>query len=162
MPALDLDDLAVFVRVVDRGGFAGAARDLGTPTSTVSRAIGRLESRAGVRLLQRTTRAVRPTLEGRELYASIAPAVATLRGAAQALDPGARKLKGRVRVTAPNDLCAAFLSDVIVAFVERHPLVDLDFLAHERAREPRRRRVRHRPSRGGAPRRVDPRDAQGR
>jgi len=127
MAELNLDDLAVFVRVVDCGGFASAARELGEPTSTVSRAITRLEDKSGVRLLHRTTRSVRPTTEGQELYASIAPAVTTLRGAAQSLEPSSQKPKGRLRVTAPNDLCSSFLSDVIVAFLERYPLVSLDF-----------------------------------
>lgn len=127
MADLNLDDLAVFVRVVEREGFAGAARDLGVQTSTVSRAIERLESRAGVRLLQRTTRHVRPTSEGRELYAAVAPAVSTLRVAAHALEPATRQPRGRLRVTAPNDLCSNFLADVIVAFADRHPLVQLDF-----------------------------------
>jgi DNA-binding transcriptional LysR family regulator len=123
----DLDDLALFVRVVERGGFASAAREIGTPTSTVSRAIARLEARTGVRLLHRTTRSMRPTSEGRELYAGIAPALLTLRGAARSLEPATRKPKGRLRVTAPNDLSANFLADVIVAFMERYPLVQLDF-----------------------------------
>jgi len=127
MAALNLDDLAVFVRVVDHGGFASAARELGEPTSTVSRAIARLEAQSGVRLLHRTTRNVRPTTEGHELYASIAPAVTTLRGAAQALEPSTQRPKGRLRVTAPNDLCSSFLPEVIVAFLERFPLVNLDF-----------------------------------
>ncbi|MFT3769075.1 MAG: LysR family transcriptional regulator [Minicystis sp.] len=124
---LNLDDLAVFVRVVEHGGFAGAARALGVPTSTVSRAIDRLEARAGVRLLHRTTRNMRPTSEGRDLHASVAPAVSTLRAAAQALEPSTRQPRGRLRVTAPGDLCANFLADAVVAFAERHPLVQLDF-----------------------------------
>jgi DNA-binding transcriptional LysR family regulator len=127
MADLNLDDLAIFVRVVDRGGFAGAARDLGAPTSTVSRAIERLESGAGVRLLQRTTRHMKPTSEGRDLYASVAQAVATLRTAARMLEPVSRQPRGRLRVTAPLSLCTGFLASVIVAFAERYPLVDLDF-----------------------------------
>ena len=70
---------------------------------------------------------MRPTTEGGALYASVAPAVTTLRSAVRTLEPSTRKPKGRLRVTAPNDLCAAFLADVIVAFTERYPLVDLDF-----------------------------------
>jgi DNA-binding transcriptional LysR family regulator len=127
MAELNLDDLGLFVRVVDRGGFASAAREIGAPTSTVSRAIARLEAGAGVRLLHRTTRSMRPTSEGRELYASVAPAIATLKTAARSLEPVTRKPRGRLRVTAPNDLCSAFLADVIVAFTERYPLVQLDF-----------------------------------
>ena len=127
MTDLGLDDLAVFVRVVERGGFAGAARELGVPTSTVSRAVGRLESRAGVRLLHRTTRHLRPTSEGGELYAGVAPAISSLRAAGRALEPASRQPRGRLRVTAPFDLCANFLADVVVAFADRHPLVQLDF-----------------------------------
>jgi len=127
MAELNLDDLGLFVRVVDRGGFASAARAVGVPTSTVSRAIARLEASTGVRLLHRTTRSMRPTTEGHELYASAAPAIATLKNAARSIEPVTRKPKGRLRVTAPNDLCATFLADVIVAFMERYPLVQLDF-----------------------------------
>jgi DNA-binding transcriptional LysR family regulator len=127
MAELSLDDLAVFVRVVERGGFASAARELGVPTSNISRAIARLESQSGVRLLHRTTRAVKPTTDGRELFASVAPAVMSVRSAARALEPSTRKPKGRLRVTAPHDICASFLADVIVAFAERYPQVALDF-----------------------------------
>lgn len=127
MADLDLNDLAVFARVVESGGFAGAARELGSPTSTVSRTIGRLEARMGARLFHRTTRSMRPTTEGRELYASVGPAVTTLRQAARPIEPATRKPKGRVRVTAPNNLCATFLAEVIVAFLDRYPLVQLDF-----------------------------------
>lgn len=127
MAELSLDDLAVFVRVVERGGFASAARELGVPTSNISRAIARLESQSGVRLLHRTTRAVKPTTDGRELFASVAPAVMSVRSAARALEPATRKPKGRLRVTAPNDICVGFLADVIVAFAERYPQVMLDF-----------------------------------
>jgi DNA-binding transcriptional LysR family regulator len=127
MAELDLDDLGVFVRVVERGGFAAAARELGTPTSTVSRAIARLEAKAAVRLFQRTTRAMRTTTEGRELFASVAPAVTTLRAAARSLETASHKPRGRLRVTAANDLAANFLSGVIVGFMETHPLVQLEF-----------------------------------
>lgn len=127
MPELNLDDIAVFVRVVDHRGFASAARELGVPTSTVSRAIGRLEAVARVRLLHRSTRALRPTSEGDELYAQASSAVSVLRGAARGLESATHRPKGRLRVTAPGDLCANFLADVIVAFADRHPLINLDF-----------------------------------
>jgi DNA-binding transcriptional LysR family regulator len=127
MAELDLDDLGVFVRVVERGGFAGAARDLGAPTSTVSRAIARLEQTARVRLFHRTTRTMRPTTEARELFASIGPAVTTLRSAARSLESASHKPRGRLRVTAPIDLSANFLASVIVSFMESHPLVQLEF-----------------------------------
>jgi len=117
----------MFVRVVQRGGFASAARELGVPTSNISRAVARLEAQSGVRLLHRTTRVVRPTTDGRELFASVAPAVMSVRSAARALEPATRKPKGRLRVSAPNDMCAGYLAGVIAAFAERYPQVSLDF-----------------------------------
>jgi len=127
MADLSLDDLAIFVRVVECGGFASAARELKVQTSNVSRAITRLEAQSGVRLFHRTTRMVKPTSDGRELFASVAPAVGSVRSAARALEPATRKPKGRLRVTAPTDICATFLADVLVAFSERYPQVPLDF-----------------------------------
>ena len=127
MAELSLDDLAIFVRVVERGGFASAGRELKVPTSNISRAIARLEQQSGVRLLHRTTRAVKPTSDGRELFGSVAPAVNSVRSAARALEPATRKPKGRLRVSAPSELCATFLANVIVAFSERYPQVTLDF-----------------------------------
>jgi DNA-binding transcriptional LysR family regulator len=133
MADFNLNDLAVFARVVESGGFAGAARELGVPTSTVSRTIVRLEATMGMRLLQRTTRSVRPTSEGRELHASVASALTTLRSAARSIEPATRKPKGRLRVSAPSELCATFLAEVLVAFVDRYPLVQLDFSLSNRS-----------------------------
>jgi DNA-binding transcriptional LysR family regulator len=123
---LDLNDLRVFVRVVDRGGFAATARELGVPTSTVSRTIARLEASAGTRLLHRTPRSVSATSEGRVIYANVREAVATLEQAARALEPATRKPKGQLKVTAAAEIASAFLADVVVDFAERHPLVQVD------------------------------------
>ncbi len=133
MRDLDLDDLRVYVRVADRRGFAAAARELRVPTSTVSRAIARLETATGASLLQRTHRSVHMTSEGRALYASVHDAVATLERAVHALEPAARGPRGTLRVSAPVDIGAAFLADVAVAFAEKHPLVQLDFALTNRA-----------------------------
>jgi DNA-binding transcriptional LysR family regulator len=130
---LDLNDLRVFVRVVDRGGFATAARELGVPTSTVSRTIARLEASAGTRLLHRTPRNMHATSEGRAIYASVREAVATLERAARAFEPATKRPKGTLRVTAPTDIGAWFLADVAVAFAERNPLVQVEMALANRA-----------------------------
>jgi DNA-binding transcriptional LysR family regulator len=130
---LDLNDLRVFVRVVDRGRFAVAARELGVPTSTVSRTIARLEASTGTRLLHRTPRSVHATSEGRAIYSSVSEAVASLERAARALEPATRQPKGVLRVTAPSDIGASFLAEVAVAFGERYPLVELDVSLNNRA-----------------------------
>jgi DNA-binding transcriptional LysR family regulator len=130
---LDLNDLRIFVRVVDRGGFAVAARELGVPTSTVSRTIARLEASTGTRLLHRTPRSVRTTAEGRAVYASVSDAVGTLERAAHAFEPATRGPKGVLRVTAPPEIGAAFLAEVAVAFTERYPLAQVDLSLTNRA-----------------------------
>ena len=63
------DEIALFVRVVERGSFAAAARTCGLTPGGVSRAVSRLEDRLGVRLLQRTTRRLAVTPEGETLLA---------------------------------------------------------------------------------------------
>ncbi|ACB94231.1 LysR family transcriptional regulator [Beijerinckia indica] len=63
-----IDAMRVFVRIVERGSFVRAAEDLGLPPSTATDAVKQLETRLGVRLLQRTTRQVRTTLDGEAYY----------------------------------------------------------------------------------------------
>jgi DNA-binding transcriptional LysR family regulator len=130
---LDLNELRVFVRVVDRGRFAVAARELGVPTSTVSRTVARLEERIGTRLLHRTPRSVRATSEGSALYASVSEAVGALERVGHGLEPATRTPKGLLRVTAPAEIAGAFLADVAVAFGEHYPLVQIDLALTNRA-----------------------------
>jgi DNA-binding transcriptional LysR family regulator len=122
----DLNDLAVFVRVAERQAFAKVARDYGVPTSTISRTVARLEQSIGTRLFQRTTRSLRLTDAGNELFRSVAPAVATLREAARSADGVREQPQGRLRVTMANDLGATVFGDVIVDFVARYPQVDVE------------------------------------
>ena len=74
----NLSDLSVFVRVVELGSFSAAARALGLPKSTVSRHLGRLEDRLGVRLLHRTSRTLRTTDVGATFYERAARIVAEI------------------------------------------------------------------------------------
>ena len=62
------DAMQLFARIVDRRSFTAAAHDMGVPRSTVTQVIKQLEARLGVQLLQRTTRVVRPTLDGEAYY----------------------------------------------------------------------------------------------
>jgi DNA-binding transcriptional LysR family regulator len=125
MPELDLNDVAVFVRVVEHAGFARAARELGVPTSTLSRAVARLESATGTQLVHRNTRSVTPTSEGQAFYSEVAPAVLTLRHAARGIDDSGREVRGRLRVSAPNDIGATFVAAAVSAFTERYPHVEV-------------------------------------
>lgn len=129
---LDLNDVATFVRVVENAGFAKAARELGVPTSTVSRAVARLEQAVGVRLLHRTTRNLSVTSEGHAFQKRVAPLVASLRDATRALGTGGKEPEGTLRVTAPNDIGSAFLSEEVVRFADRYPLLHVELLLTNR------------------------------
>ncbi len=63
-----IDAMRAFNRIVERRSFTLAAQDLGLPRSTLTEAVQQMEARLGVRLLQRTTRQVRPTLDGEAYY----------------------------------------------------------------------------------------------
>lgn len=121
-----LDDLGVFVRVVEHSSMSGAARRLGVPKSTVSRAISRLEDGLGVRLFQRTTRALAPTDEGRALYAEVLPHVEALRTATSSISTESEAPRGVLRITAPNDLGTLLLADVVTRFCQRYPEVQVE------------------------------------
>lgn len=132
MTQLDLNDVAIFVRVVNRAGFAKVARELNVPTSTISRAVARLEATLGAQLLTRTTRSVVPTPEGQTFFREVAPAVATLHHAASGVDGADRKARGRLRVTTANDIGATFLGEVVASFSTRYPNVEIETLLTQR------------------------------
>lgn len=132
MPDLDLNDVAAFVRVVENAGFAKAARELGVPTSTVSRAVARLEQTVGVRLLHRTTRNLSVTSEGQIFHQRVAPLVASLRDATRTLGTRGKEPEGLLRITAPNDIGSAFLSEEVVRFADRYPLLHVELMLTNR------------------------------
>jgi DNA-binding transcriptional LysR family regulator len=121
-----LDDLGVFVRVVEHKSMSSAARRLGVPKSTVSRAIARLEDGLRVRLFQRTTRSLAPTDAGQALYAEVLPHVDALRAATSVLTSENEVPRGLLRITAPNDLGTLLLAEIVARFVQRHPEVTVD------------------------------------
>jgi DNA-binding transcriptional LysR family regulator len=125
-----LDDLAVFEHVVRLGSFTAAARELGLAKSTVSTRISALEQRLGVRLLQRTTRALRPTEAGLRFYAQCQRVVAAARAAEATLqqdDP-----IGTLRVTCPRLFATHLLGDALHRFLDAYPAVRVELHLDER------------------------------
>jgi DNA-binding transcriptional LysR family regulator len=118
---IDLNNVEVFVRVVELQGFTAAARQLGLPKSTVSRRVAVLEEALGVRLLQRTTRKLSLTDAGLTFYdhASRGLGALSLGAAAAAELQGAPR--GTLRITAPVDLGGNFVAELVARFVRSHP-----------------------------------------
>jgi DNA-binding transcriptional LysR family regulator len=123
---VDLDDVAVFVQVVEAGGFTAAARVLQVPKSSVSRKVARLEARLGTRLLQRTTRSVVLTEAGRAFHHRVAAALGEVREAASAAFDTHEVPRGAVRVVAPPDVGGEVLPRLVAAFLRRYPEVSVD------------------------------------
>lgn len=128
----DLNDMVYFAEVVDRGGFAAAGRALGLPKSKLSRRVAELESRLGVRLLQRTTRKLSLTEAG-ELYHRHA---VTMREEAEAAEEAVAAVqnepRGTIRVTCPVTLAQTTIAPILPSFLKDHPHVRIDMLVTNR------------------------------
>ncbi|MDG3438917.1 LysR substrate-binding domain-containing protein [Nitrospirillum amazonense] len=121
---LDTTLLRTFMEVARAQGFTEAGRRLGLRQSTVSQQIGRLEDAVGRRLFVRDTHTVRLTADG-EALVEFARGMLELEERARQHFAGA-DLRGRVRLGAGEDFVISHLSDVLAAFVRRHPAVDLE------------------------------------
>ncbi|QRK08198.1 LysR family transcriptional regulator [Archangium violaceum] len=123
---MDLNLLGLFVAVAETGSFSAAARKLGLPKSSVSRGVASLEASVGAQLLHRTTRHVSLSTAGAALYERAAPLLASLREAVGTLPEREEAPSGKLRITAPNDMGATFLPEVIARFTARYPSVIVD------------------------------------
>jgi DNA-binding transcriptional LysR family regulator len=126
----DLGEILAFTRVVQRGGFSAAARDLGMPKSTVSRKVSELEGRVGARLLQRTTRRVSLTDVGRVYYDHCVRIVAELEEAQRAVAETQATPTGPLRVTAP--LTFSIVGPVLAEYLRLYPSVDVELVCTDR------------------------------
>ncbi|KEQ53606.1 Bacterial regulatory helix-turn-helix, lysR family protein [Sphingobium chlorophenolicum] len=126
-----LDDLATFVSVVEAGGFRDAARVSGASASGFSEAIRRLETRLGVRLLNRTTRSVTPTAAGRQLYESLCPALSEIVHAIDTVNDFRDRPAGTLRLNVPANIARTALAPVIVPFLKEYPEIRIEVTAED-------------------------------
>jgi DNA-binding transcriptional LysR family regulator len=120
-------EMDIFVRVVDTGGFAPAARDAGMTPSAVSKLITRLEQRLGTRLLNRTTRQLQLTPEGTAFHERCIRILADIADAEQAASIGSQP-RGRVRISVNVPMGRRFLLPLVPHFAEQHPNIMLDIV----------------------------------
>ncbi len=115
--------MRLLVRVVERQSFSAAASDLGVPRSSATTAIRQFEERLGVRLLQRTTRHVTPTLEGDIYYRRCKAILAEIEDADAAL--AGSEIRGLLRIDVHGPMARNFILPELPAFLERHPALTL-------------------------------------
>src|ERR1700736_2937276 len=126
---MDLNEIAVFARVVRTGSFTAAAAELAMPKSTVSRKVSELEDRLHARLLQRTTRTLSLTDAWRIFYDHSARIGSDVHDAVRAVSTLQQAPRGVLRVTAPVNV--AFLAPIISAYLKRSPEVRLELFCTE-------------------------------
>lgn len=125
-------EMAAFVRVVEANGFSAAAPALGLTPSAVSKLVTRLETRLGVRLLQRTTRALHLTQEGEIFYASARRIVSEIDALENQIAGQSSTPSGVLRVTTSLAFSTHQLAPVLSEFLARHPLVQFELLPTDR------------------------------
>jgi len=127
-----LAPVAAFARVAKHGSFTRAAADLGISTSALSQSVRALETKLGVRLLNRSTRNLSLTEAGQRLLEHVKPALATLTGALRELDDLRGTPSGSLRLTIPPLVGEIFLGTRLADFSRRHPQVQLDIVSTNR------------------------------
>ena len=128
----NLSGILTFARAAEARSFTKAARQLGISASGVSKAISRLEEEFGVRLLNRTSRSVTLTVEGRSLYDRCRRIVAELADAERELTDARVEPRGLLRVTLPLSVGRRHIARLLPGFSEAHPQVELDVSVSDR------------------------------
>lgn len=124
--------MEVFAEVVRAGSFVSAAEGLGMSKAAVSRHIGELESRLGVRLLHRTTRRLSLTEEGHVFQARCAEILDSVSEAEDEISAQTGTASGLLKISAPTTFGIRHLAPLWGAFRERHPKVTLDITLSDR------------------------------
>ncbi|HRK84307.1 LysR family transcriptional regulator [Alcaligenes sp. SDU_A2] len=129
---MDLNQIAVFVKVVQAGSFSAAARLLDLPVSTVSHRVAMLEKRLGQTLLQRTTRRLRLTQAGQIYFEHALSGLEHMLEAESAIHAAAPEPSGVLRVTTPADIGDDMLASIVRRMRSQCPQVDVELLLTNR------------------------------
>ncbi|XYH97582.1 LysR family transcriptional regulator [Sorangium sp. So ce1128] len=127
-----LSGIGVLAAVVEAGSFARAAEALGLTQSGISRAVARLEQRLGVRLFDRTSRAIALTDEGRRFYEQVAPLLAGIEDAATDAAGSSASVRGRLRVNVDPLFSRLVLAPRLHGFLTAHPGLSLELAIRHR------------------------------
>lgn len=127
----DLQDLAAFLAVAQTGGFREAARRTGGSASNISEAVRRLETRLGVRLLNRTTRSVAPTEAGMRLAERLAPALGEVAAALDVVNAFRDRPTGTLRLNVPASVSRLVLPSIVPPFLRAYPDIKLEVIVED-------------------------------
>ncbi|MDN6858996.1 LysR family transcriptional regulator [Pseudomonas sp. CAN2814] len=126
------DELATLLGLAEHGSFAAAGRALQRHPSVLSKRLGALEQRLGVRLVERTTRQLRFTDEGQRLVERLRQAAGLIAEAQAEATRSAAQVQGRLRIALPAAMGRQWLSPILARFALAHPQVTLEVEYAER------------------------------
>lgn len=128
----DLNELKTFERILALGSLSAAARDLGVGLAVISKRLSALERRAGVRLVNRTTRRLSPTEEGRALLSHVERMLGELATAEAQLSSGVDEPRGTLRVSSPISFGRTHLVPFAALLVDKYPRLDIELRLDDR------------------------------
>lgn len=125
-----IDELEVFIAILEAGSLSGAARRLRRSPPSVTRSLAALEERVGARLVERTTRRLAATDAGLRLADSARRVLADYQDAVREEDSA--ELRGKLRITAPHVFGRRHVTPAIIAFLDLHPALQVEMVFHDR------------------------------
>lgn len=123
-----ISSLDLFIRIAERGGMAAAGRELGLSPAMVTERLSALETHYGTRLINRTTRALSLTDEGRILLDSARQLISDAKAMEARIKLGATQLSGLIRISAPLDLGRNMVSKTLNSFIATHPNIHIELI----------------------------------
>ena len=127
-----LEAMQIFVRVAELASFTRAANSLGLPKASVSTAVQQLETALGARLLQRTTRRVEMSQDGRAFYERCKDLLVDMDELQSMFQQGPQSLRGRLRVDMPGGVARMHVIPQLPAFLREHPRLELELSSTDR------------------------------
>lgn len=129
---IDLNELFLYAKVVEHGGFASAGRALDMPKSTLSRRVNQLESRLGVRLIQRSTRQFQVTDIGQAYYRHCVAMMAEAESAEDVIEQNRSEPRGVIRLSCTTPLLNFWVAPLLGRFMAQCPSVELYVKSYNR------------------------------
>ncbi len=131
-----LPEMATFVIVLEEGSFSKAAGRLGVAPSSVSRSIAKLENALNQKLLERTTRNMRLSSAGEQVYSLCVDMLKSARLATDAAFSSQNEVSGEIRIAAPRAFSNQVLAPVILDFLQTYPKVSVHFIVEDHFIDP--------------------------
>jgi DNA-binding transcriptional LysR family regulator len=128
----DLNELSLFAKVVEHGGFAAAGRALDMPKSTLSRRVNQLERRLGVRLIQRSTRQFQVTEIGQAYYRHCVAMMAEAESAEDVIEQNRSEPRGIIRLSCNTPLLSFWVAPILGRFMAQYPAIELFVKSYNR------------------------------